>query len=56
MTNFAFQKALVLNPVFEGGQAVSGHQRHEGLMRLVLANVSLFFQHPSITASLLLAV
>lgn len=33
MTNFASQKALVLNPVFEGGQA-SGHQRCEELMRL----------------------
>lgn len=48
MTKLSSQKVLGLNPMFEGGQAVSGHRRHEGLKRLVVANVS-FFSPASIT-------
>ncbi len=39
---------MVVNLVFEGGQAVRGHKRHEGLMRLVVVDVSVFLSiHPS---------
>lgn len=55
MTYFASQKALVVDPMLEGGQALRGHHRREGLMTLVVVNIPFFTSfflsiYPSLSA------